>query len=100
MLTRSQRISHENLRLRDAGYVARFETGSRARLRTGGLPLPDHAAIPPMFTPFKVRGLTLKNRIVVSPMAQYSRVDGVVGDYHLVHLGARAMGGAAWCWRK
>ena len=47
-----------------------------------------------MFTPFKVRGLTLKNRVVVSPMAQYSCVDGVPGEYHLVHLGARAMGGA------
>jgi anthraniloyl-CoA monooxygenase len=48
-----------------------------------------------MFTPFKVRGLLLKNRILVSPMAQYSAVDGVVGDYHLAHLGARALGGAA-----
>jgi anthraniloyl-CoA monooxygenase len=48
-----------------------------------------------MFTPFKVRGLTLKNRIAVSPMAQYSAVDGVAGDYHLAHLGARALGGAA-----
>jgi anthraniloyl-CoA monooxygenase len=48
-----------------------------------------------MFTPYRVRGLTLKNRIMVSPMAQYSAHEGVVGDYHLVHLGARAMGGAA-----
>jgi anthraniloyl-CoA monooxygenase len=48
-----------------------------------------------MFTPYTLRGVTLKNRIVVSPMAQYSAVDGVPGDYHLVHLGARAMGGAA-----
>jgi anthraniloyl-CoA monooxygenase len=47
-----------------------------------------------MFTPYTVRGLTLKNRIVVSPMAQYSAIDGLAGDYHLVHLGARAMGGA------
>ena len=50
---------------------------------------------PPMFTPYTVRGVTLKNRVVVSPMAQYSCEDGVPGDYHLVHLGARAMGGAA-----
>ena len=50
--------------------------------------------VPPMFTPYTVRGVTLKNRVVVSPMAQYSAVDGVAGDYHLVHLGARAMGGA------
>ncbi|MDC8786064.1 bifunctional salicylyl-CoA 5-hydroxylase/oxidoreductase [Roseateles koreensis] len=90
LLTRSQRISHENLRLRDAGYVARFEQwlGERA-----GLPA-EQAAVPPMFTPFTVRGLTLKNRVVVSPMAQYSCVDGLPGDYHLSHLGARALGGA------
>ncbi|MBC7733867.1 MAG: bifunctional salicylyl-CoA 5-hydroxylase/oxidoreductase [Bacteriovorax sp.] len=83
LLTRSQRISHENLRLRDAGYVGEFE----AWLNGG-------PAIPPMFTPFTLRGVTLKNRVVVSPMAQYSCVDGVPGDYHLAHLGARALGGA------
>jgi anthraniloyl-CoA monooxygenase len=89
LLTRSQRISHENLRQRDAGYVGGFEHWIADR---AGLHLPD--GVPPMFTPFQVRGLTLKNRVVVSPMAQYSAVDGVPGDHHLVHLGARAMGGA------
>ena len=95
MLTRSQRLSHENLRLRDAAYVAEYEKwfAARAGEQVGeGKP---RALAPPMFTPFKVRGVTLKNRIVVSPMAQYSAVDGMVGDYHLMHLGARAMGGAA-----
>ncbi|HAT29858.1 MAG TPA: bifunctional salicylyl-CoA 5-hydroxylase/oxidoreductase [Janthinobacterium sp.] len=94
MLTRSQRLSHENLRLRDPGYVAGYEAwlSERARAQAG---LPPGPAAPPMLTPFKVRGLTLKNRILVSPMAQYSAVDGVAGDYHLVHLGARALGGAA-----
>ena len=87
MLTRSQRLSHENLRLRDPAYVADYERWFAQR--TGA------QAAPPMFTPYKVRGLTLKNRILVSPMAQYSAVDGVVGDYHLAHLGARALGGAA-----
>jgi anthraniloyl-CoA monooxygenase len=101
MLTRSQRISHENLRLRDPGYVARFEDwfAQRACAQAGlpalPLPLPAGARVPPMLTPLRVRGLLLKNRIVVSPMAQYSAVDGVPGDYHLVHLGARALGGAA-----
>jgi anthraniloyl-CoA monooxygenase len=92
MLTRSQRISHENLRLRDKAYVERFEdqVAERAGLRRA----PTQAAIPPMFTPFRVRGVTLKNRVVVSPMAQYSCVDGLPAGYHLVHLGARAMGGA------
>lgn len=93
MLTRSQRISHENLRLRDAQWLGGFE---RWFAEKAGLQLsPTQAAPPPMFTPYTVRGLTLKNRVMVSPMAQYSAVDGVAGDYHLVHLGARAMGGAA-----
>ena len=51
--------------------------------------------IPPMFTPFKVRGLTLKNRVIVSPMAMYMAEDGLPNDFHLVHIGSRAMGGAA-----
>lgn len=92
MLTRSQRISHENLRLRDADWLGGFERWFAER---AGMAIPpDQPAPPPMFTPYTVRGVTLKNRVVVSPMAQYSAVDGVAGDYHLVHLGARAMGGA------
>ncbi|MEW5880752.1 MAG: bifunctional salicylyl-CoA 5-hydroxylase/oxidoreductase [Pseudomonadota bacterium] len=88
LLTRSQRISHENLRLRDKAFVERIE-GWFAQ-RTG---LPERAR-PPMFTPYTLRGLTLKNRVVVSPMAQYSCVDGTPDDYYLVHLGSRAHGGA------
>ncbi len=92
MLTRSQRISHENLRVRDAQWLAGYERWFAQR---AGVPAtPSRSAAPPMFTPYRVRGVTLKNRVVVSPMAQYSAVDGVVGDYHLVHLGARALGGA------
>ena len=92
MLTRSQRISHENLRLRDAQWLGDFE---RWFANQAGMALtPAQSAPPPMFTPYKVRGVTLKNRVLVSPMAQYSAMDGLVGDYHLVHLGARAMGGA------
>ncbi|KQO26211.1 salicylyl-CoA 5-hydroxylase [Acidovorax sp. Leaf76] len=85
LLTRSQRISHENLRLRDAQWLEGYETWL-----AGG-----KTAVPPMLTPFALKGLTLKNRIVVSPMATYSAVDGVPQDFHLVHLGARALGGAA-----
>jgi anthraniloyl-CoA monooxygenase len=96
MLTRSQRLSHENLRVRDAFYVAQFEQWiARRACEQAGVAAPVHGKVLPMLTPFRVRGVTLKNRIVVSPMAQYSAVDGVAGDYHLVHLGARAMGGAA-----
>jgi anthraniloyl-CoA monooxygenase len=89
MLTRSQRISHENLRLRDKAWLDGYERWLAART-----PLEREEAVPPMFTPYTVRSVTLKNRVVVSPMAQYSAADGVPGDYHLVHLGARAMGGA------
>jgi len=93
MLTRSQRISHENLRLRDKTWLEGFE---RWFAEQSGLTLaPDAPPPPPMFTPYTVRSVTLKNRVVVSPMAQYSAVDGIAGDYHLVHLGARALGGAA-----
>jgi anthraniloyl-CoA monooxygenase len=92
LLTRSQRISHENLRRRDKGYVEEYEDWIAQR--SGLQRAPAQQAVPPMFTPFNMRGVTLKNRVVVSPMAQYSCVDGVPGDYHLVHLGSRAMGGA------
>jgi anthraniloyl-CoA monooxygenase len=88
LLTGSQRIGHENLKLRDAGYVQSVEQWFAAR---SGV----HHAVPPMFTPFPVRGVTLKNRVIVSPMATYMSEDGVPNDFHLVHLGSRAMGGAA-----
>jgi anthraniloyl-CoA monooxygenase len=96
LLTRSQRISHENLRVRDAAYVERYENWFAERAYgQAGLPrLPENRSMPPMLTPFRLRGTVLKNRIVVSPMAQYSAIDGIAGDYHLVHLGSRAMGGA------
>ena len=96
MLTRSQRLSHENLRVRDAAYVRSFEHWiAEQAYAKAGLPVPKtKTAIPPMLTPYKLRDVVLKNRIAVSPMAQYSAVDGVAGDYHLVHLGSRAMGGA------
>ena len=96
MLTRSQRISHENLRLRDRAWLEGYErwfAGRNARA-TGRGAAPSPQPVPPMFTPYAVRGLTLKNRVVVSPMAQYSCVDGLPGEFHLVHLGARALGGA------
>ncbi|MYN14062.1 bifunctional salicylyl-CoA 5-hydroxylase/oxidoreductase [Pusillimonas sp. TS35] len=91
LLTRSQRISHENLRVRDAAWLAGYE---RWLAQRAGVAASEGTAPPPMLTPFHVRGLTLKNRVVVSPMAMYSCVDGVPGDFHLVHLGGRALGGA------
>jgi anthraniloyl-CoA monooxygenase len=92
LLTRSQRISHENLRKRDPRWLEEYE---RWFARRAGLKVADTArAAPPMLTPYTVRSVTLPNRIVVSPMAMYSAADGVPGDFHLVHLGARALGGA------
>ncbi len=88
LLTGSQRIGHANLKLRDSAYVDRVERWFAAR---SGM----QDALPPMFTPICVRGLRLKNRVVVSPMATYMAEDGVPTDFHLVHLGTRAMGGAA-----
>jgi anthraniloyl-CoA monooxygenase len=90
LLTRSQRVSHENLRLRDRTWLDGMERwfAERARRR------PVQIAVPPMFTPFRLRELELGNRIAVSPMAMYSAADGIAGDFHLVHLGARAQGGA------
>ncbi len=90
LLTRSQRISHENLRLRDAGWLEGAEKWFEAEA-TGQTP---NRARPPMFVPFRLRGLELANRVVVSPMAQYKAVEGNPTDWHLVHYGERAKGGA------
>ncbi len=92
LLTRSQRISHENLRLRDKAWLEGYERWFAARC--GVNVLSNSPPVPPMFTPYTIRGVTLPNRIVVSPMAMYSAVDGMPNDFHLVHLGSRALGGA------
>ncbi|WP_329168624.1 bifunctional salicylyl-CoA 5-hydroxylase/oxidoreductase [Streptomyces sp. NBC_01685] len=83
LLTRSRRVTHDNLRLRDPGFTEAVE-------EEFGCP----PGTPPMFTPLRLRGLELRNRVVVSPMDMYSAADGLPGDFHLVHLGARALGGA------
>jgi anthraniloyl-CoA monooxygenase len=92
MLTRSQRISHENLRLRDKTWLEGYERWFAEQ--SGLVAAADGSVPPPMFTPYSVRDVTLPNRIVMSPMAMYSAKDGLLGDFHLVHLGARALGGA------
>ncbi|MCA1975124.1 MAG: bifunctional salicylyl-CoA 5-hydroxylase/oxidoreductase [Caenispirillum sp.] len=87
LLTRSQRISHENLRLRDPAWLREAEDWFQAR--AGGTP-----GRAPMFAPFRLRDMRLENRIVVSPMAQYKAVDGCPTDWHFVHYAERAKGGA------
>ena len=90
MLTRSQRISHENLRERDGAWLGAAESWF---MKQAGAGLNEPARAP-MFAPFRLRDMTLKNRIVVSPMAQYKAVDGCPTDWHLIHYGERAKGGA------
>ncbi len=87
LLTRSQRISHENLRERDPDWLAGAESWFH---KTAG----STAQRSPMFAPLQLRDLTLANRVVVSPMAQYKAVDGCPGDWHFVHYAERAKGGA------
>ncbi len=90
LLTRSQRISHENLRLRDPEWLASAEAWFQ---RQAGAPA-NAPARRPMFAPYRLRGMELVNRIVVSPMAQYKAVDGCPTDWHFVHYAERAKGGA------
>jgi anthraniloyl-CoA monooxygenase len=90
LLTRSQRVSHENLRLRDKPWLEGVERWFQSRAR--GTPVNDPA--PPMFAPYRLREMQLVNRVVVSPMDTYSATEGTPTDFHLVHYGARAQGGA------
>ena len=90
LLTRSQRVSHENLRLRDPAWLSDLEKV----LAEAAFGTPGKEPMPPMFTPFRLRTMELRNRVVMSPMAMYSATDGVPDDFHLVHYGARALGGA------
>ncbi|HJX29621.1 MAG TPA: bifunctional salicylyl-CoA 5-hydroxylase/oxidoreductase, partial [Thermoanaerobaculia bacterium] len=97
LLTRSQRVSHENLRLRDRTYLEGVERwfASRSSRRDASTKEPGATkAPPPLFTPFTLRGMTVENRVVMSPMDMYSAVDGMPNDFHMVHLGSRALGGA------
>lgn len=110
LLTRSRRITYENLTMRDPEFMRRVDEDFHSRLElpagdaNGSVANGAAAAVatngtapalrPPMFTPFRLRDLTLANRVVVSPMDMYSAVDGAVGDFHLVHLGSRGIGGA------
>jgi anthraniloyl-CoA monooxygenase len=90
LLTRSQRISHENLRQRDPQWLSGAEKWFEQKA-TGRSP---NAARPPMFVPFRVRGIELANRVCVSPMAQYRAENGTPNEWHFVHYAERAKGGA------
>jgi len=90
LLTRSQRVSHDNLRLRDKDWLEGYENWFAEK----AVGHPVQQRTPPMFTPFRLRDVGIKNRVVVSPMCMYSAKDGMPDDFHLVHYGSRAQGGA------
>jgi anthraniloyl-CoA monooxygenase len=94
-MSRTKGVTYENLKLRDQDYVAGVDRWWAGHVRrTQGFDVPIDNAPPPMFTPFRLRELVLENRVVVSPMCQYSAEDGVPNDWHMVHLGGMAVGGA------
>jgi len=94
VMSRSKQITWENLELRDEAFVRRVHRWFAHRVRKQGFDIDvDHPPVP-MFTPFRLRDMVVENRVVVSPMDQYSAVDGVPGEWHFVHLGSRAVGGA------
>ena len=94
VMSRSKQITWENLELRDPEFVQEVRQWFAKNVKDQGFDV-DLANPPvPMFTPFRLRGMVLENRVVVSPMDQYSAREGVPGDWHLVHLGSRAVGGA------
>jgi anthraniloyl-CoA monooxygenase len=95
LLTRSLRITHENLSLRDPALVQRVDRWFAGGAgKQSGVPVATDPPPPPLFTPYRLRDLVLPNRIVVSSMCQYRADDGLPNDWHLVHLGSRAIGGA------
>jgi anthraniloyl-CoA monooxygenase len=94
LMTRSKAITYDNLRLRAPAFVDEIDRAVAEDVRAQGFPADTLRPVVPMFQPFRLRGMTLANRVVVSPMCQYSAVDGAPGDWHVVHYGSRAIGGA------
>jgi anthraniloyl-CoA monooxygenase len=95
LLTRSLRVTHDNLKVRDAKFVETVDRWFAAKAADhSGVRISAQPSPPPMFTPLRLREVVLSNRVVVSPMCQYSAEDGTPNDWHLVNLGSRAVGGA------
>ncbi len=94
VMSRSKQITWENLELRDPAFVKEVNLWFAKKTKEQGFDVDLDDPPVPMFTPFRLRDMVVENRVVVSPMDQYSAVDGVPGDWHFVHLGSRAIGGA------
>src|SRR5262249_60598355 len=93
-LTRSKATTSDNLRLRGSAFVKQAARLVARDTRALGFDVNTSKPLAPMFQPFRLRSLALENRVVVSPMCQYSAQDGMPSDWHLVHYGSRAIGGA------
>ena len=94
VMTRSKAITYENLALRAPDFVAEVDRTFAREVREAGFDVDVEDPAPPLFQPMRLRGMTVANRAVVSPMCMYSAEDGVPGDWHLVHYGSRGIGGA------
>ena len=94
LMTRSKAITYDNLALRAPGFVRDVARAFAEEVRAAGFDVAVEDPAPPMFQPLRLRDMTLSNRAVVSPMCMYAAEDGVPGDWHLMHYGARAVGGA------
>ncbi|MFL5023203.1 MAG: bifunctional salicylyl-CoA 5-hydroxylase/oxidoreductase [Microvirga sp.] len=94
VMTRAKAITYDNLRLRAPDFVAAVDRTFASQVRKQGFDVSVENPSAPMFQPFRLREMVVANRVVVSPMDMYSAKDGVPGDFHLVHYGARATGGA------
>ena len=94
LMTRSKSITYDNLRLRAPEFVGEVDRMFAREVKARGFDVDVNTPVPPMFQPFALRGMVVPNRVVVSPMCMYSARDGVPGDWHAVHYGSRAMGGA------
>ncbi len=94
LMTRSKAITYDNLMLRAPDFVRQVDAMMARDVTEHGITPAPQVAVAPMFQPFRLRDMPIANRVVVSPMCMYSAKDGVPGDFHLVHYGARAMGGA------
>jgi anthraniloyl-CoA monooxygenase len=94
LMTRAKAITYDNLRLRAPAFVDEVDRVVARDVRRQGFDVDTKAPTVPMFQPFQLRGMTIANRVVVSPMCQYSAQDGIPNDWHMVHYGARAIGGA------
>lgn len=94
VMSRSKQITWENLELRDPAFVREVHRWFAGKIKSQGFDIDLDNPPVPIFTPFRLRGMVLENRVVVSPMDQYSAVEGVPTDWHLVHYGSRAIGGA------